>query len=127
MTRLKSITPQFLVADLSAALCHYEERLGFHRQIDYGGFYASVVRDSVEIHLKCADKPPGERAHRLNDEHLDAFIETDDVIGLHDELASRGASILRAIETRPWGARDFYVLDLDGYVLCFSETTASES
>jgi len=126
MTRLKSIAPQFLVADLPAAVRHYEEHLGFRRRIDYGGFYASVVRDTVEIHLKCADKLQGERTHRLDHEHLDAFIETEDVIGLHEEMKSRGASVLRGIETRPWGAQDFYVLDLDGYLLCFSGTEAAE-
>jgi hypothetical protein len=28
---------------------------------------------------------------------------------------------LRPLERRPWGTRDFYVEDPDGYILCFSE------
>ena len=27
----------------------------------------------------------------------------------------------RLLEQRPWGARDFYVEDPDGHILCFSE------
>jgi uncharacterized glyoxalase superfamily protein PhnB len=39
-------------------------------------------------------------------------------------LRSRGALITKPLEERPWSARDFYVEDLDGYILCFSEPTA---
>jgi uncharacterized glyoxalase superfamily protein PhnB len=40
---------------------------------------------------------------------------------MFDELKSRGAHIIRSLEERPWGCKDFYVEDLDGYLLCFSE------
>ena len=123
---MKAISPQFLVADLKAAIAHYEQCLGFSRKIDYGGFYASVARDGVEIHLKCADKLPGERQHKLDNEHLDAYIEVDDAKALQTELIKRGASILRGLERRPWGVEDFYVLDLDGYVLCFADTNPED-
>ncbi|MCB1686610.1 MAG: VOC family protein [Pseudomonadales bacterium] len=126
MVNLKSVSPQLLVADLNAAIAHYEQCLGFSRKIDYGGFYGSVERDGVEIHLKGADKLPGARAHVLDNDHVDAFIEVEDVKGLYTELQARGASILRAVTRQPWGAEDFYVLDLDGYVLCFSERDSGD-
>jgi uncharacterized glyoxalase superfamily protein PhnB len=40
---------------------------------------------------------------------------------LYEELVGRGASITKSLEKRPWGARDFYAEDPDGYILCFSE------
>ena len=43
---------------------------------------------------------------------------------LHDELTTRGASVTRPLEDRPWSCRDFYVEDPDGYILCFSERTS---
>jgi len=43
---------------------------------------------------------------------------------LFDELKSNGARIIRSLEQRPWACKDFYVEDLDGYILCFSEETA---
>ena len=122
MIHLKSVSPQLLVADLNAAIGHYEQCLGFSRKIDYGGFYGSVERDGVEIHLKCADKLSGARAHVLDNDHVDAFIEVEGVQELHEELQARGASILRGVTRQPWGVKDFYVIDLDGYVLCFSES-----
>jgi len=33
----------------------------------------------------------------------------------------RGTPVLKPLDVRPRGARDFYVEDPDGYILCFSE------
>ena len=121
MTTIVSAAPQFLVDDLERSLRFYEERLGFKRDFVYEAFYASVSRGGAVIHLKCAPKLEAERAHRKAEEHLDAFLAVTGVEELHGELAGRGATIARPLERRPWGARDFYVEDPDGYVLCFSE------
>lgn len=117
-----NIAPQFLVADLTASTDYYREKLGFEQKIDYEDFYASVIRDGAEIHLKCAPALPGERAHRQENDHLDALIESDDVEKLFAELSSRGAHIHQPLQTEPWGTRDFLVLDPDGHVICFMQT-----
>ncbi|MEZ5560097.1 MAG: VOC family protein [Pseudomonadales bacterium] len=121
MVELLGAAPQFLVADLDAALRYYRDRLGFDQRIDYAGFYASVARGAAEIHLKCAAALPGHREHRRSNQHLDAFIGVTDLRTLYEELQTRGARIITAIEEHPWGAKDFYVEDPDGYILCFSE------
>ena len=87
----------------------------------YEGFYASVSRDRAVIHLKCAPKLEAERALRKSEEHLDAYLAVRGVSELHQELIGRGAPITKPLSQRPWGARDFYVEDPDGYILCFSE------
>lgn len=61
--------------------------------------------------------------HRKRNEHLDAFIGVRGVDALYRELDSKGARIIRPLEERPWGQRDFSVEDPDGYLLCFSEAT----
>jgi len=122
MASIESAAPQFLVEKLEDSLAFYERRLGFSRDFVYEGFYASVSRDRAVIHLKCAPKLEAERAHRRSEEHLDAYLAVSGVEELHAELAGRGATITKALEQRPWGARDFYVEDPDGYILCFSET-----
>jgi uncharacterized glyoxalase superfamily protein PhnB len=53
----------------------------------------------------------------------DAHIGVVGATSLHDELQSRGALITKPLEDRPWSCRDFYVEDIDGYILCFSEPT----
>ena len=102
----------------------YTAKLGFELDFSYEGFYASVSRDGCSIHLKCASKTEADRVHRKQQEHLDAYIDVTNAAVLHDELTTRGASVTRPLEDRPWSCRDFYVEDPDGYILCFSEETA---
>ncbi len=124
-TCLTGIAPQFLVDDIDRAIAYYRDRLGFDVDFCYDSFYAGVSRDGHAIHLKCAPKTAGDRAHRKQNDHLDAYIGVSGLASLHDELRSRGALITKAPETRPWSCIDFYVEDPDGYILCFSEPTAS--
>jgi len=124
ITKLTGIAPQFLVDDLDAATAYYRGQLGFELDFCYESLYASVSRDGFAIHLKCAPKTLADRAHRKQYEHLDVYIGVVGAATLHDELRSRGAIITRPLEERPWSCRDFYVEDLDGYILCFSEPTA---
>jgi catechol 2,3-dioxygenase-like lactoylglutathione lyase family enzyme len=115
------ISPQFLVDDLDAAIAYYRDKLGFREDFNYESFYGSVSRDGVAIHLKCAPKTASDRAHRRENEHLDAYIAVTGVEVLYAELQSRGAIITKPLGQRPWGRTDFYVEDLDGYILCWSE------
>jgi catechol 2,3-dioxygenase-like lactoylglutathione lyase family enzyme len=127
MVSIATAAPQFLVANLDESLAFYEQRLGFSRDFIHEDFYASVSRDGATIHLKCAPKLEADRAHRLAGEHLDAFLSVSGVTELHEELVARGAPITRPLERRPWGTRDFYVVDPDGYILCFSEVDGGTS
>ncbi len=121
---LTGIAPQFLVDDISTAFDYYRDKLGFGVDFCYDSFYAGVSRDGIAIHLKCAPKTLSDRAHRQQNEHLDAYISVTGVAMLHDELQARGALITKSLEARPWSCIDFYVEDPDGYILCFSEPTA---
>jgi len=123
MASITSAAPQFLIAKLDDSLTFYEQRLGFSRDFVYEDFYASVSRDHAVIHLKCAPKLEAERAHRRAEEHLDAYLAVTGVDELYQELAGRGVRITKPLEQRPWGTRDFYVEDPDGYILCFSEVS----
>jgi len=120
---LTSLSPQFLVDDLSIAIAYYRDCLGFELDFEYESFYASVSRDGFSIHLKCAPKTVADRANRKQNEHLDAYIGVRGVDALFEELQAQGARIIRPLEQRPWGCKDFYVEDPDGYILNFSEET----
>ena len=124
VTELTSLAPQFLVDDLSAAIAYYREQLGFEADFVYESFYSSVSRDGFSIHLKCAQKTVADRIHRKQNEHLDIYVGVRGIEALFDEFKSKGAQIIRSLELRPWGCKDFYVEDLDGYILCFSEEIA---
>jgi catechol 2,3-dioxygenase-like lactoylglutathione lyase family enzyme len=123
-TQVTGIAPQFLVDDLDGAVAYYCEKLGFELAFQYESFYAAVTRDGFAIHLKCAPKLAAEREHRKRNEHLDAYIAVAGIRGLFSELKMREARVIKPLEERPWACLDFYVEDLDGYVLCFSEQNA---
>jgi catechol 2,3-dioxygenase-like lactoylglutathione lyase family enzyme len=126
ITRITGIIPQFLVDDLDRALTYYCNQLGFVLDFQYEDFYASVMRDGFAIHLKCGPKSAADREFRKQNEHLDAYVAVSGVRGLFSDLESRGASILKPLEERPWGCVDCYVQDPDGNILCFSERISAE-
>jgi catechol 2,3-dioxygenase-like lactoylglutathione lyase family enzyme len=119
--QVAGIAPQFLVDDLDLSIAYYRDRLGFELDFKYERFYAAVTRDGFAIHLKHAPKLAADRAHRKQNEHLDAYIAVSGIRGLFSELQTRGAAVTKPLEERPWACLDFYVEDPDGYILCFSE------
>ena len=122
--QIGGIAPQFLVDDLDRAIAFYRDRLGFVLDFTYQSFYAGVSRDGFAIHLKQAPKLAADRAHRKQNEHLDAYISVSGIRALFSELQMRGAEAIKPLEERPWACLDFYVEDPDGYILCFSEMNA---
>lgn len=118
--RITTAAAQLLVEDLDRSLRFYEGVLRFSVDFVYEDFYASVTREGGTVHLKQARKLTADREHRREHEHLDVYFDTTGVDALCDEFVGRGARILRRVEVRPWGRRDFYLEDPDGYILCFS-------
>lgn len=124
--KIKQIAPQFLVDDLDKAVAYYTDQLGFDVDFVYASFYAGVSRDGAAIHLKCAPKTTSDRENRRSNEHLDAYVDVSDVDALYRDLCARNAKVTKSVGDRPWKCRDFYVEDIDGFILCFSESTAHE-
>ncbi|MBM4072424.1 MAG: hypothetical protein FJ271_26370 [Planctomycetes bacterium] len=122
MARLLVAFPQFRVADVVKTAEYYRDVLGF--QIgDYAGdppVFTHVSRDYVVIQIgNLQDKdsptrPPGGVAHN-------AYIWTDDVDALAEELKGRGASIIAGPLDRHYACRELIVADCNGLVLCFAK------
>jgi catechol 2,3-dioxygenase-like lactoylglutathione lyase family enzyme len=51
------------------------------------------------------------------------YLAVHELEAVHRRAKAAGASIVSGIETRPWGERSFYCLDLDGHPLCFVDDT----
>jgi catechol 2,3-dioxygenase-like lactoylglutathione lyase family enzyme len=116
--RLTSLAPQFLVDDLARSIAFYR-RLGFAFGEPWDGFYAIGVRDGLELHLKESPKcEEARRFQRLN-EHLDAAVGVDGIEAYYAQCVAAGVGIVKPLTPTPWGTKDFYVTDPDGYVLCF--------
>ncbi|MFL5525657.1 MAG: VOC family protein [Gemmatimonadaceae bacterium] len=116
--RLTSLAPQFLVDDLSRSISYYK-KLGFTFGEPWDGFYAIGLLDGLELHLKEAPKNAEERRHRRANEHLDAAAGVDGIDAFYADCAANGVTIIKSLAETPWGTKDFYVEDPDGYIIAF--------
>jgi catechol 2,3-dioxygenase-like lactoylglutathione lyase family enzyme len=119
--RVTSFAPQFLVDDLARSIAYYQ-KLGFTFGEPWDGFYAIGVVDGLELHLKEAPKNDAERRFRREHEHLDAAAGVDGIEAFYTACVANGATILKPLAETPWGTKDFYVEDPDGYVIAFGGT-----
>jgi uncharacterized glyoxalase superfamily protein PhnB len=57
------------------------------------------------------------RAARLPPAGVELVLEVDDVVAERDQVTAAGWPITEDLHDRPWGLRDFRVLDPAGYYL----------
>jgi catechol 2,3-dioxygenase-like lactoylglutathione lyase family enzyme len=113
----------FVVSDIPKSVEYYRDALGFTVAFQYGNptFYACLCRDEVALHLLSARETkrlPGNGG-------ICVFVR--DVDGIHAELATRGANVIKPPQDYDYGMRDFDVVDLDGNQLTFGMESASLS
>jgi uncharacterized glyoxalase superfamily protein PhnB len=111
---LETTVPIVSVDDVTAALDYYQTALGFERDWIWGepATLAGLYRDRVELQLAQRGKlgPPGTSHVYLRGSGVDALFE---------ELSRAGVEILEPIADRPYGLRDFAILDPSGNRLDF--------
>ena len=123
--RITSFAPQFLVDDLARSIDYYQ-KLGFTFGEPWEGFYAIGHLNGLELHLKEAPKNHAERRHRRDNEHLDAAAGVDGIDAYFAQCVANGATILKPLTPTPWGTKDFYVEDPDGYIISFGGRSFTE-
>jgi uncharacterized glyoxalase superfamily protein PhnB len=118
---LRDAATLFVVQDVLRSVEHYRDVLGFRVEFTYGEptFYAGVERDNVAIHLQAASETKRQPGHGA----INVFVTGVDA--LYQELKSRGARTTEEPADRPYGMRDFDIVDLDGNQLSFGESTSS--
>lgn len=117
MPTLARIAPEVPVSNLRLSMDYYEKKLGFEVAMEMpDGDYAIMERDDVAIHLFQADAS----AHSPTSFH----VFTSGLDELHEELYRRGARVSQGIVRRPWGNRDFRVIDDSGNEIKFTEPLA---
>ncbi|HEY4838273.1 MAG TPA: VOC family protein [Candidatus Acidoferrales bacterium] len=124
MTRpaIASISPSFIVRNVSAAISFYCDMLGF--QVEYqhperDPFFAIVRRDSAMIFVKSVGVEPIPNYKRHPFARLDAYVSVPDPDALAAEFTSRGVSFSVPLKDTNDGLRGFELEDADGYVLFF--------
>lgn len=120
---LNKTTPILRIFDQAKALAFYVDYLGFqvdweHRFAPGLPLYLQVSRGQCVLHLSehHGDCCPGAALR----------IETDDIDGLHAELAAKPYAYARpAIAATPWGSRDVSLIDPFGNRLVFTDAIST--
>jgi predicted enzyme related to lactoylglutathione lyase len=118
-TSFDSLAAIFQVRDLPEALAFYVDVLGFEIAWTHGEppSYASVRRDRVEINFGAPSEGQAVSPSSvyISLTHIDAFYE---------RIRAAGASVTLPIGDRPYGMRDFNIVDPSGNALTFGQPTA---
>jgi catechol 2,3-dioxygenase-like lactoylglutathione lyase family enzyme len=113
---LEGVVPILSVSDLEASLAYYTTVLGFDVAWQWGEppYLASVFRDRVELNLSQAETAAAPAASRV-------YFQVSNVDDYYDQVTSAGAKVDVALDARPYGMKDFRIVDPSGNELSFGE------
>ena len=116
---LQHIHPKLPMRDKAATKAFYINKLGFSLfgNADYAD-YLMLEKDHIQIHFfefKTLD--PKENYGQV-------YIRTADIDGLYQSLLDRKVAIHPngSLQTKPWGQREFALLDPDNNLLTFGQS-----
>jgi len=119
-SKIKKMSPQFLVADIDRSIKFYIEKLGFEVDFHYEDFYAGIIKDGYSIHLKTGQPSIEERKNKRKNQDLDIVFSVDGIEDLYTELSRNFVEFTQLLRNMPYG-KEFYIADPDGYIICFLE------
>ena len=116
--KLLAVNPILPAADVRAAADFYTQKLGFRETFSHGEpiSYAGVERDGLEIHLCQMGDATAIAAQTM------LRFQVSSIEALYEEMQNGGALHPNgALSVKPWGTREFTILDLDGVCITFYE------
>lgn len=116
---LTAIHPKLPMRNKSVTRDFYINRLGFSEfgNADYAG-YLMIQRDHIQLHFFAFP------ALDPKENYGQVYIRTDSIDTLYQSFLDQGIEIHPngKLETKPWGQREFSVLDPDTNLLTFGQT-----
>jgi catechol 2,3-dioxygenase-like lactoylglutathione lyase family enzyme len=112
---LTAVNPKLPMRSKAATRDFYLNKLGFE---PFGGDYPEylmVQKDGIQLHFfefKALD--PKENYGQV-------YLRTDDIEGFYAFSKSQGI-VSNALETKPWGQREFSILDPDNNLLTVGQS-----
>lgn len=108
----EKIMPELPLDDVPAGVAHYRDVLGF--RVNYAQHDIGVMdRDDARVLLIARTERHGGIGS--------CYVYVSDADALHAELTAKGANVQSAPVSRPWGLREFHVLDPEGNRLTFGQ------
>ena len=106
--------PVLAALDIEKLVEFYENKLGFKRSWCDAG-YGIVNRDDIGIHFWRCD-------NKIFPENTSCYVYVQDVDSLYTEYQKAGVIHPNGpLEDKPWGVREFSILDLYGNLIRFGE------
>jgi hypothetical protein len=116
-TQFVSATPVLASLDIGRSVEFFVSKLGFTRVHVSQGEYGIASSGPVEIHFWAC-------TNRSIAEATSCRVRVQGIEGLYAECASRAIVHPNApLDTRPWGTKEFAILDPDGNLVTFYENT----
>tara|TARA_R110000765_G_scaffold62953_6_gene122335 strand:+ start:1322 stop:1732 length:411 start_codon:yes stop_codon:yes gene_type:complete len=116
---LTSINPKLPMRDKAKTKSYYVESLGFKEfgAVDYPD-YLMVEKDEIQIHFFLF------KALNPEENYGQVYIRTDDIETLYQSLLKNNVPIHPngSLEIKPWGQKEFALLDPDSNLLTFGES-----
>ncbi len=117
LNMLTHIHPKLPMRDAQITKSFYKEQLKFDDVTDYGD-YLILNKDNIELHFFLfKDLDPKENYGQV-------YIRTDDIISLHQSFIDNNVNIHPngQLQTKPWGQKEFSLLDPDHNLLTFGQS-----
>jgi catechol 2,3-dioxygenase-like lactoylglutathione lyase family enzyme len=114
---LTDINPKLPMRNKSITRHYYVKQLGFEEIGDYEG-YLMVQKDKIEIHFfEFKELDPKENYGMV-------YIRTDNIDGLYKSILDNKTEVHPngLLENKPWGQREFALLDPDNNLLTFGQS-----
>ncbi|WP_299335951.1 VOC family protein [uncultured Psychroserpens sp.] len=114
---LTDINPKLPMRNKTITRDYYVNQLGFKELGDYRQ-YLMVQKDNIEIHFfEFKDLNPKENYGQV-------YIRTNAIESLYQSLLDSAVKIHPngALETKPWGQKEFALLDPDSNLLTFGQS-----
>jgi uncharacterized glyoxalase superfamily protein PhnB len=128
--KIKQITPELLIEDMSKSLQFYKNVLGFHQEISFpekDPIFAQVGKDGVHIMLYARSdfekEIPKLRKVKMGGSVL-LYIKAEDIANLYKKIEKK-VKIIQTIHKTDYGKLEFTIEDINGYLICFSEKVSS--
>ncbi len=114
---------ELFVRDIGVAIAFYSGVMGFDLIREEPG-YSSLRRGEVILGLGSISKLPVEGGYFTREIAgyrrglgVEIVLEVNDLDAYHARILASGYEISEPLRERPWGLRDFRVVDPDGYYL----------
>lgn len=116
---LTEINPKLPMRDKGVTRDFYLNKLNFHElgSADFDG-YLMIKKDSIQIHFfEFKTLNPQENYGQV-------YIRTDDIVKFYQLLLDKKISIHPNghLEIKPWGQKEFSILDPDNNLLTFGQS-----